>query len=196
MLGVGTPHSPLSRATDQVRFGFWYAQSLYCAASTRHQDNSFLEPKRISLMRTMAVALLIVVAYASALLSQVQAQTAEAKTDNKLLGTWKMVSAKYGGQEFKFPEGTTTLKHVTSNQFIWVGHDEDGKITRAAGGSYTIKGDTYEEVPQYGLSEDFDVIKGKPQIFKWKVEGNKWLHNGKLSNGLTIEEVWERVVKK
>lgn len=129
-------------------------------------------------------------------LSSVQAQTAEAKTDNKLLGTWKMVSAKYAGQEFKFPAGTTTLKHVTPNQFIWVGHDEDGKITRAAGGSYMIKGDTYEEVPQYGLSDDFDIIKGKAQVFKWKVEGNKWHHNGKLSNGLTIEEVWERVEKK
>jgi hypothetical protein len=147
-------------------------------------------------MRIVAAVLLIGVAYASASLSSVHAQTAEAKTDNKLLGTWKMVSAKYGGQEFKFPEGTTTLKHVTPNQFIWVGHDENGKITRAAGGRYTIKGDTYEEVPEYGLSEDFDVIKGQAQVFKWKVDGNKWLHNGKLSNGLTIEEVWERVVKK
>jgi hypothetical protein len=147
-------------------------------------------------MRTIALTLLLTVAYASASLSAAQAQTAEAKTDNKLLGTWKMVSAKYGGQEFKFPEGTTTLKHVTPNQFIWVSHDENGKISRAAGGRYTIKGDTYEEVPEYGLSEDFDVIKGKAQVFKWKVDGNKWLHNGKLSNGLTIEEVWERVVKK
>jgi len=146
--------------------------------------------------KKISLVLFLAVVYWSGGVSPAQAQTAAAKTDNKLLGTWKMVSAKYGGQEFKFPEGTTTLKHVTANQFIWVGHDEDGKITRAAGGSYTIKGDTYEEVPQYGLGEDFGVIKGQPQIFKWKVDGNKWHHNGKLSNGLTIEEVWERVVKK
>ena len=46
------------------------------------------------------------------------------------------------------------------------------------------------------VSFPFDIIKDKAQTFKWKVEGNKWHHNGKLSNGLTIEEVWERVEKK
>jgi hypothetical protein len=146
--------------------------------------------------KTIALVLLIAVMCTAGNLSWARAQTAETKTDNKLLGTWKMVSAKYGGQEFKFPAGTTTLKHVTSNQFMWVGHDENGKINRAAGGRYTLKGDTYEEVPEYGLSEDFELLKGQPQVFKWKVEGNKWHHNGKLSNGLTIEEVWERAVKK
>jgi hypothetical protein len=124
----------------------------------------------------------------------------EAKGDsnsaNKLVGTWKLVSANYGGEEHKFAEGTTTVKHVTPSQFMWASYDKNGKVTRAAGGDYTLKGDVYEETPAYGLSSDFDVVKGKAQTFKWKVEGNKWHHNGKLSNGLTIEEVWERVEKK
>jgi len=118
------------------------------------------------------------------------------KAANQLIGTWKMISAKYGGQEFKLPEGSTQLKHVTPAHFMWATYDSDGKVTRAAGGPYTLKGDTYEETPEYGLSADFDVIKGKAQTFKWKVEGNKWHHNGALSNGLTIEEVWERVESK
>jgi hypothetical protein len=120
----------------------------------------------------------------------------DAKSDNKLVGTWKLLSAKYGGEEFKFPEGDTMLKHVTPTQFMWATYDKDGKVTRAAGGGYTLKGDVYEETPEYGLGSDFDVIKGKAQTFKWKVEGKKWYHDGKLSNGLTIEEVWERVEKK
>jgi hypothetical protein len=41
-----------------------------------------------------------------------------------------------------------------------------------------------------------DQLRGKPQVFTWKVEGNKWYHNGKLNTGLTGEEVWERVEKK
>src|SRR5262245_41350554 len=117
------------------------------------------------------------------------------KLQDQLIGTWKLVSAKYGGQEFKFPEGNTTLKHITPTQFMWASYDADGKVTRAAGGGYTLKGDAYEETPEYGISADFDVIKGKAQTFKWKVDGNKWHHDGKLSNGLTIEEVWERVEK-
>ena len=46
------------------------------------------------------------------------------------------------------------------------------------------------------LGDTFDLIKGKAQTFKCKVEGNKWHHDGKLSNDLTIEEVWERVERK
>ncbi len=120
----------------------------------------------------------------------------DAKTENKLVGTWKLVSAKFGGEEFKFEEGVTTVKHVTPSQFMWVSYDKDGKVTRAAGGGYTLKGEVYEEFPTYGLGSDFDVVKGKAHTFKWKVEGNRWYHNGKLSSGLTIEEVWERVDKK
>ncbi len=114
----------------------------------------------------------------------------------KLVGTWKIVSAKYGGNEYTFPAGATTIKHVTPTHFMWVTYDADGKVTRCAGGTYTLKGNIYEEKPEYGLSADFDVIKGKPQTFKCKVQDGKWHHDGKLSNDLTIEEVWERVDKK
>jgi hypothetical protein len=119
-----------------------------------------------------------------------------AKPENKLVGTWKQVSARYGGREHRFPDGSTTLKHVTPTQFMWVTYDKDGKVSRTAGGTYSLKGEVYEEYPGYGISNDFLIIKGKPQTFTWKVEGNKWYHNGKLSNGLTIEEVWERDEKK
>lgn len=119
-----------------------------------------------------------------------------AKADNKLVGTWRLASAKYGGKEYKFPEGNTTLKHITPTQFMWASYDKDGKVTRAAGGNYTLKGEAYEETPEYGISSDFDLIKGKAQSFTWKVDGNTWHHTGKLSSGLTIEEVWERVEKK
>ena len=126
-----------------------------------------------------------------------QAQDAsKAATPHPLVGTWKMVSAKYGGHEVTFPEGITTLKHVTPAHFMWASYDKDGVVSRTAGGTYTITGEKYEETPAYGMSSDFDIIKGKAQTFTWKIDGNKWHHNGQLSNGLTIEEVWERVEAK
>jgi hypothetical protein len=121
---------------------------------------------------------------------------ASAGPENKLVGTWKMVSAKYGGEERPRPVDRTTLKHITPAQFLWLSYDQDGKVYRMAGGSYTLKDDSYEETPEYGLGDDFALIRGKLQKFKCKVEGDKWYHNGALSNGLTIEEVWERVEKK
>jgi hypothetical protein len=113
-----------------------------------------------------------------------------------LVGTWKCLSAKYDGKEAGRPEGYTLLKHVTPTSFMWAIYDSDGKVVGALGGSVTIKGEDYVETPEYSVGEGLDALKGKAQEFKWKVDGNKWLHNGKLSSGLTIEEVWERVTKK
>jgi len=157
------------------------------------QQTTCLEGKSIMRVTTWCVAVFL-----SLLTATFPARADEPKGDvqngNRLVGTWKQVSAKFGGNDFKPEEGTTTLKHVTPTQFMWVTYDKDGKMTRAAGGRYTLKGkDGYEETPEYGLSSDFDVIKGKLQKFNWKLEGNKWHHVGALSNGLTIDEVWERV---
>src|SRR5262245_4059542 len=92
---------------------------------------------------TVCLAVIVVLAVPTA---SVQAQEKkDAKPDNKLVGTWKLVSAKYGGKEYKFPEGHTMLKHVTPTQFMWATYDQDGKVTRAAGGGYTLKDDMYEE---------------------------------------------------
>lgn len=152
--------------------------------------------KKTARGHAQAACLALLFALAISVPSGEAAETkATAKSGNELVGTWKLVSAKYGGEEFKFEEGVTTLKHVTPSQFMWASYDKDGKVTRAAGGGYTLKGDIYEETPEYGLSSDFEGIKGKAQTFTWKVEGNKWYHTGKLSSGLTIDEVWERVDK-
>lgn len=119
-----------------------------------------------------------------------------AKESNKLVGTWKLVSGKYGDQESKLPEGTTMLKHVTPTQFMWATYDKDGKVFRAAGGYATLKGDVYKESPEYGISADFDIIKAQTHVFKATIEGNKWHSVGELANGQTIDEVWERLEKK
>jgi hypothetical protein len=143
--------------------------------------------------RCLAVLMILAATVADV---RADAPKGEAKDANKLVGTWKMVGAKYDGREFDTPEGFTTIKHVTPTQFMWASYGSDGKVTRAAGGSYTLKGEEYTETPEYGISGDFDIIKGKAQTFTWRVEGDKWYHTGKLSNGLTIEEVWQRVEGK
>jgi hypothetical protein len=120
------------------------------------------------------------------------------KSEHKLVGTWKRTFAKYDGKEVKLPDGMTHLKHVTPTQFMWAIYDEDGKVQAALGGTISIKEKekVYEEVPEYGIGAALDQLKGKTQTFRWKVEGNKWYHEGKLSSGLAIEEVWQRVENK
>lgn len=153
-------------------------------------------------MRQIAIILLglgIAAAFSPTCSAADEPEKAEAKPDNELVGTWKLVSAKYNGQENKLPEGITMLKHITPVQFMWAIYDKDGKVESALGGPYTLKGDKYEETPEYGLADTLDSLKdlkGKIQSFTWKIKGNKWYHDGKLSSGVTIEEVWERVEKK
>src|SRR5437899_10220971 len=74
----------------------------------------------------------------------------EASGIGKLVGTWKVVSAKYGGQDAQREEGITHIKHVTPTQFMWAIYDKDGKVSATLGGSYTVKGDEYSELPEYG----------------------------------------------
>jgi hypothetical protein len=117
-------------------------------------------------------------------------------TEDRLIGTWKLVSAKYGDEEVEGPKLGTTLKHITPTSFVWLSYDPGTKVvSRTAGGTYTVKGDQYEETPRYGFGGDFDTIRDKPQSFSLKIEGDKWHHTGTLSNGLKIEEVWERCKK-
>jgi hypothetical protein len=141
--------------------------------------------------------LVTTLAFAQSRSADDESKNPAAKPANKLLGTWKRISGKYNGEVSPLPEGTTQVKHVTPTHFIWAVYGHDGKVSDALGGTYTLKGDGYVETPQYGVG-DLLELKGKPQEFKWKVEGNKWYHTGKVSigDGVTVEEVWERVENK
>jgi hypothetical protein len=112
-----------------------------------------------------------------------------------LVGTWKLVSAKYGGQESPLAKDFTTLKHFTPTHSMWVSFDKTGKVTRTGGGPYSFDGKTLEDTPAYGLGADFDVVHAKRQTFDCKVEGKRLYQKGTLSNGRTLEEVWELVEK-
>ena len=140
------------------------------------------------------LALLIPVALSPSVASADEPKK-EAAAAGKLVGSWKLVSAKYNGNEFTFPEGYTVVKHVTPFQFVTVIYNTKGELGRASGGSYDLEGEVYKETPEYGTSDNFADIKGKVQTFQCKVEGNKWTHSGQLSNGMQIEEVYEKVEK-
>ena len=117
-------------------------------------------------------------------------------TAKNLVGTWRLVSAKYGGQESSLTTESTTLKHFTPTHFMWVSFDKNGKVTRTGGGPYSFDGKTLQDTPAYGLGSDFDVVHAKRQTFECKVEGSRLYQTGALSNGRKLEEVWELVENK
>jgi hypothetical protein len=112
------------------------------------------------------------------------------------LGTWQLVSAKYGdAKEFSdvSNEGPH-IKMLTADRFIWVIYDSKTKlISLSMGGSYRLQGSNYTETVEFFLPQGMKIYLGKEQEFTISVEGDKLFQSGKLSDGQRIEEIWQRV---
>ena len=68
------------------------------------------------------------------------------------LGTWELVSMKYGdAKEFSdYPKDHRRLKMITATHFTWVDYDpKTGKVNSMAGGPYSLKAVSYTHL---GLS--------------------------------------------
>ncbi|HEY6224138.1 MAG TPA: hypothetical protein VIW26_10155 [Gemmatimonadales bacterium] len=109
-----------------------------------------------------------------------------------VVGTWRLVSANANGKAVDIPAGTTVLKHLTPTDFVFVYYTQQGLITVAGGGRYTLKGNRYEESVEYGVGEGMAPYIGKTEVFTLRLEGDRWYHSGTETDGSVVEEVWER----
>ena len=115
----------------------------------------------------------------------------ESTKEAKLLGTWRLVEAKYLGKESKLPSQFTTIMHVTSTHRMFMGYDDQGNITRAAGGPYVLQGNELIETPEYGFGKGLDAVLGKRRSYTWRIEGDRCYLSAKNE-----EETWSRVERK
>ncbi len=112
---------------------------------------------------------------------------------SKIIGTWKLVSYKYGDNETKqTPDSIRKIKLITQTTFTWVKYSvKDKIINNSAGGTYIWKDDNYIENLNFGLNMSGFI--DKMQIYKIKIDDTSMQISGKLSNNLTIEENWKKV---
>jgi len=118
-----------------------------------------------------------------------------AQDEGSHLGTWRLVSAKYGdAKEFSDVSNQEPhIKMLTADRFIWVIYNSKTKlISLSMGGSYRLQGDRYTETVEFFLPEGMKIYVGKEQVFTIRVEGDKLFQSGKLSDGEKIEEIWQR----
>jgi hypothetical protein len=133
----------------------------------------------------------LILAFTSALL----AQQSSTKTDTKPLGTWQLVSTKYGdAKAFEdYPKERKRVKMITATHFNWVDYDtQTKKVSSSAGGPYSYRNGTYVETIDF-VGDGMETYQGKKQEFAIRIDGNKLFQSGQLSDGLKIEEVWQRV---
>lgn len=103
-----------------------------------------------------------------------------------IAGTWEHVSGDMS--EYR------QIKLLTGTHFVWATYERDtGMLVASAGGTYEFDGHTYIERLDFG-SEAFllDLI-GRDQVFAAKLEGDEWYHEGTLTSGAEVREVWRRL---
>jgi hypothetical protein len=117
------------------------------------------------------------------------------KKSVSISGTWQLESYKYGPTQSSFidiQKNRIRLKVINETNFIWVDYDpQTGQVTKSAGGSYTVVGNTYTESLDFGLEMD-PYIK-QNHVYTVQVEGDMFFLSGQLTPDYKIEEIWKRV---
>jgi hypothetical protein len=119
----------------------------------------------------------------------------EARAANPLLGTWELVrNQEPGASDYT----DVTKKHrqlalYTPTYFAVVGYDTTSKkADRALGGRYTISGEDYAEIIEFPAIRG-KTVTGNTNLFKLRLEGDRFTKIGTLSNGKKLNEVWQKV---
>ena len=138
-------------------------------------------------MRKAAIGVVtVVVAVVAAIGAAPRVDNGQAR--NKLEGTWE--------HTFEDEPRLRQIKVINQDHFIWVTYDQESKSpVTAAGGTYTLEGDTYKERVEFGRfgTRELQEVVGKEQTFQVEVSGDTMLQTGTLSNGQRLKEVWKRV---
>ncbi len=155
--------------------------------------------------RTMCVVLLSVAA-ACPLVSlvlpgksvasvSIAAGTSDDDISKQLVGSWRIVSASFGGVPSELHRNSITIKHITPVHVIWIGYQpDDRRIFRSAGGSWKVVDGKYTETMRYGLDEKFrQNTFGRDFAFDCRFEGDLWIQSATLNNGSEMIETWQRI---
>ena len=113
---------------------------------------------------------------------------------SEILGTWKLVSYKYGESDIKFAtDSFQRIKLITPTYFTWIHYsNKDKMVSEMAGGTYTLSGGDYVEKIGFGGYTMKSYID-KEQVFKVKIEGGKMYIFGVMTDNQRIEEIWEKI---
>lgn len=142
----------------------------------------------------VAIAAMMVLAIAKCHVGQ-RAQQEPGTIRSSLLGTWELVSYKYGDQKdfADYPKDRRRIKMITETHSIWFEFPMSTKeIQAGAGGSYSLSGNTYTESKDFAIGGMMGYL-GKKHVYTVRVEDDKFYQSGALSDGLKIEEVWHRI---
>lgn len=107
------------------------------------------------------IGILLGLVCAVALVNYPQAQTAESVAAPELVGTWKLVTVRYGGYPDMFNHANRhTLMHITPTHSTTMSYFENGTVFSVSGGTYTLKDGKYTETTEYEKRSPLILIWG------------------------------------
>jgi hypothetical protein len=111
---------------------------------------------------------------------------ADARNEDRLVGTWEHVSAQ-------LPDGYRHIKHITPTHWTWVVYHRDTMVAvGVAGGTWSLEGDRYKERIEFATESNKD-LRGKEFAFTLKLEGDSWFLKSVPDSELQVDETWKRV---
>ena len=103
-----------------------------------------------------------------------------------LAGTWEHISADMPGYR--------QVKLLTGSHFVWATYERNsGMLVASAGGTYEFDGRTYIERLEFGSEALLLELVGRDQVFTANLESDEWYHEGTLTNGIEVRELWKRL---
>jgi hypothetical protein len=106
--------------------------------------------------------------------------------NTSLVGTWERLDEQ--APQYRH------VKMLTPTHFVWVSYDRsNGVVVAMGGGTYDFDGRVYIEHLLFGNEALPAGLVGEDQFFTAKIAGDTWRHEGTLSNGFHVSEVWSRV---
>jgi hypothetical protein len=145
---------------------------------------------RKSMIKSISMALAVIV---SVFAGQAVAQDVHAA--NPLLGTWELVKSRdaNAADYTDVPKQHRQLALYTPTYFSVVGYDTATKKSdRALGGRYTVSGEDYAEIIEFPAIRG-KAVTGNTNLFKVRLEGDRFTKVGTLSSGQKLNEVWQKV---
>lgn len=109
-----------------------------------------------------------------------------------LAGAWRITDRMRNGQMTAMRMGPRkTIKMITGSRFQWAAYNPETKqFSGTGGGSITLENGKYTEHIEF-FSRNADRV-GASLTFDYKVDGDKWDHQGQSSSGNPIHEIWTR----
>lgn len=105
----------------------------------------------------------------------------------RLVGAWK------GTLPARAPKAARIIKLVTPTHWTWVVYDRENKmVLNAMGGTWSLKGDQYEETVDF-TAEELPGAQGQSFSYDFKMEDDQWLIKRGPKFDARTDESWKRI---